>query len=91
MNFFKLVCLCSLSILVLLIASCDEENPLTTDSGYNLPYRDTIIFRTPEPGITLSYIDGTGARTICDTMVVFDLSWSPNKRKIIFEEKQQLI
>jgi Tol biopolymer transport system component len=87
MNFFKLVCLCSLSILVLLIASCDEENPLTTDSGYNLPYRDTIIFRTPEPGITLSYIDGTGARTICDTMVVFDLSWSPNKRKIIFVGK----
>ena len=64
--------------------SCDDSNPLIPeDTSYNVAYADSILFVSGRsPGIQISYIDGSGIRTICDTIVGI-ASWSPNKRKIV--------
>jgi len=53
------------------------------DTSYNVTYEDSILFNSGRsPGIQIAYIDGSGIRTICDTIVGI-ASWSSNKRKII--------
>lgn len=74
----------ALLIFFLISVSCDDSNPLIPeDTSYNVAYEDSILFNSGRsPGIQISYGDGSGVRTICDTIVGI-ASWSPNKRKII--------
>lgn len=71
---------------LLTIIGCNDENPITPeDTSYNAPYEDSILFRSERSGgVLISYIDGSGLRSLCDTLLSFGASWSPNKRKVLF-------
>jgi Tol biopolymer transport system component len=71
---------------LLLVFSCSGENPLIPeDTTYNFSYQDSVLFRSNRSAcVQISHLDGSGVRTICDTMASLNASWSSNKRKIIF-------
>jgi Tol biopolymer transport system component len=90
----KLLIFCFISFLALLI-SCDPDtinspSPYSQpdEDRYNQAYEDSIIFNSTRflgnTNIQIGSINGTGVRNLCDTLVSYDASWSPNKRKIIF-------
>jgi len=81
---FRILYIYLVTAFLLFTISCDDSNPLMPeDTSYNVTYEDSILFNSGRsPGIQIAYIDGSGIRTICDTIVGI-ASWSSNKRKII--------
>lgn len=81
--------------LLIILTSCDSDtinspSPFVEidDNSYNIAYEDSVIFNSNRvlgyTNIQIGSINGTGIRNLCDSLVSFDGSWSPNKRKIIF-------
>mgnify|MGYP003507246022 FL=1 len=72
--------------------TCDDDSnslvPDTEDTSYNFAYEDSILFNSTRvlhtTNVQIGSINGTGVRSLCDSLVSYGGSWSPNKRKIIF-------
>jgi len=89
----KWICLIIL-VCILLLISCDSDNSLSPpsnvpeDSTYNFAYEDSILMNSINSfgttTIHIGSIDGSGIRSLCDSLLSFDGSWSSNKRKILF-------
>lgn len=82
-------------IFLIPLSSCDSDStnfpsqyfPID-DNSFNIAYEDSILFNSLRdrisPYVQIGAINGTGIRTLCDTLISYRGSWSPNKRKIIF-------
>ncbi len=66
----------------------DDSTYVPEDTTYNFAYEDSILFNSTRElfttNVQIGAIDGTGIRSLCDSLVSYGGSWSPNKRKIIF-------
>jgi len=66
----------------------DDSTHIPEDTTYNFAYEDSILFNSTRilsnTNVQIGSINGTGVRPLCDSLVSYYGSWSPNKRKIIF-------
>jgi Tol biopolymer transport system component len=66
----------------------DDTTNIAEDTTYNFAYEDSILFSSTRElfwtNVQMGSINGTGIRSLCDSLISYDGSWSPNKRKIIF-------
>lgn len=84
LNYLRFLILVILSLIT--SVSCEADNTISAeDTSYNTAYKDSILFRSGRSGgVLISNIDGSGFRSLCDTLLSFGASWAPNKRKVIF-------
>jgi len=66
----------------------DDTTNIAEDTTYNFAYEDSILFSSTRElfwtNVQMGSINGTGIRSLCDSLISYDGTWSPNKRKIIF-------
>ncbi|MCU0343590.1 MAG: hypothetical protein MUF28_07190 [Ignavibacterium sp.] len=66
----------------------DDSTNIVEDTTYNFAYEDSILFSSTRElfwtNVQMGSINGTGIRSLCDSLISYGGSWSPNKRKIIF-------
>jgi len=66
----------------------DDSTHTPEDTTYNFAYEDSILFNSTRilfwTNVQIGSINGTSIRPVCDSLVSYGSSWSPNKRKIIF-------
>lgn len=66
----------------------DDSTHTPEDTTYNFAYEDSILFNSTRilynTSVQIGSINGTDIRLICDSLVSYHGTWSPNKRKIIF-------
>jgi Tol biopolymer transport system component len=80
----KIISLILLSALSLIVYSCTEENPVAPGIPiYESAYEDSIVFNSPGR-INIAAINGSGVRSLCDSLYSYAPTWSNEKNRVIF-------